>query len=114
MGGRDFPDLLQYYIGGSPQFITILHGGLFKIYYNITDLVDIWNEHIIYGKSYPAFDVDGSVKLLPLGVILSINNIFSAMIKYRHFKSTYSFVLFLLSCSILLISSFITNKGPNY
>ena len=27
IGGRGLPDLLQYYIGGSPQFITILHRG---------------------------------------------------------------------------------------
>ena len=30
-GGRGVPDLLQYYIGG-----------VFKVYYNITDLVGIW------------------------------------------------------------------------
>ena len=49
-GGRGFPDLLQYYIGGSPQFITILHGGLLKAYDNIIDLVGIWKGlyHIQY------------------------------------------------------------------
>ena len=36
--------------GVSPQFITILHRGLFKVYYNITDLVGLWKgfDHFQY------------------------------------------------------------------
>ena len=64
--GGGLPDLLQYYIGGGlPNLLQYYIGGLFKVHYNITDLLGIWKGlEIDHFQYYICFYVEPKVHIL--------------------------------------------------